>query len=718
MKRLLEATRSEGTGLVTDDPNKKPKKGFVRSEWVSASDIKNYIMEDPMLDVLHYRPHRSGTDTFFHPSPDTFIEHLMKRGNKYEAELIKILFRRFHGDIVDIGGNGYSSHDSDKVEETKQAIKKKVPIIYSGVLWNDHNKTFGVPDLLIRSDMLAKMFEEPPPMEYHKEPYYCVVDIKSSMMPLTADGIYLRKEGLYPAYKAQLYIYNEALRLLQPFTPNKAYIWGKGWSYTSNSAPQKDDKPFSFKRLGTIDYSGKKKKTKTKSKKKGKSKPRDDFDKAVPELVYRAIDWILEMRKNCVEWKRLLKEVLDLKKGDPIPRLPRWELYPNMKNPYDQPHSQDKQRIAENLKEITLVWQCGFEKRQLAHQKDVYRYDDDRCTPELLGVNGVYTRHVLDSLLEINKSRCKEVVMPRIIKDDREGWNEPERVEFFVDFETISDVMFDGFDRKFTTIFMIGVGYENPETRAWVYRSFIAEKVDDRDAEKKVLFSFRNYVRSVCEVYGVSEPLLFHWSHCETSHWGDAVDRHVSLIDDEEGEFSMQPRWFDLLLTFKPKKPDTGHASEEKRVIKERVNPIVVKGALGFGVKAIGNALHSLGLIKKVWPRTGIMDGNSAMVEAAKCYTLSEETGAPVTSFGAMQNIVTYNEMDCYVMYEILKYLRENHLPLALPPHRNENPPPAVPEPIVTGSAENPILIDDDEETEVFEEEESEEVEILEEESV
>ena len=49
------------------------------------------------------------------------------------------------------------------------------------------------------------------------------------------------------------------------------------------------------------------------------------------------------------------------------------------------------------------------------------------------------------------------------------------------------------------------------------------------------------------------------------------------------------------------------------------------------------------------------------MVGAWWCAEEAQRTGVPMSRIDLMQDIICYNEVDCKVMMEIVRYLRENH---------------------------------------------------------
>ena len=91
-----------------------------------------------------------------------------------------------------------------------------------------------------------------------------------------------------------------------------------------------------------------------------------------------------------------------------------------------------------------------------------------------------------------------------------------------------------------------------------------------------------------------------------------------------------------------------------------RAEPVVVRGAWGFGLKKIAQGMRAHTLIQTQWD-DGPTDGLGAMVSAWSCAKEAGEKNIRLTEIGLMQTIQRYNEVDCRVMMEIVGYLRANH---------------------------------------------------------
>ena len=250
---------------------------------------------------------------------------------------------------------------------------------------------------------------------------------------------------------------------------------------------------------------------------------------------------------------------------------------------------------------------------------------------------------MLEAVLDVNRTEGP-VVRPERIPAAEDVWRPRPRLEFFVDFETVNDINddFSGFPERGgqTLIFMIGCGHM--EDGEWRFSCFIADRLTAK-AEATAIDTWIEHMRSVRRRLGVTEtPRAFHWAHAEQSTlekaYNSACDRHPGKSWADSADFA----WFDLL----------------KNVVKAQ--PVVVRGAFGFGLKEIARTLHGHGLIETSWEDSPV-DGLGAMVGAWHCDREAAAQEVRLTDTELMQEIQRYNEVDCRVMQEILDYLRENH---------------------------------------------------------
>ncbi len=300
-------------------------------------------------------------------------------------------------------------------------------------------------------------------------------------------------------------------------------------------------------------------------------------------------------------------------------------------------------RIVEEGGDLTVLRSVGVAQRRKVNKAGLFDWRDERVTPAALGVKGASTAPLLKALLDVNRT-SGPVVRPARIGAARSTWIGVPPVEFCVDFETVSDL-----DDDFSAIpakggqqlvFMVGCGHI--EDGDWRFECFTADELTE-SAEAVVIEDWLSHMAAVSDQLDPgAHPRVFHWSAAEVSSlqtaYNAAVKRHGN-----RGKAWAAPRWFDFL----------------NQVI--RREPVVVRGAHGFGLKAITGALHEAGLVETSW-QAGPTDGLGAMVGAWWCQKeVSQGRALRLSDLPLMDEIRDYNEVDCKAMMEIVRYLREYH---------------------------------------------------------
>ena len=363
---------------------------------VSASKVRNYLLNDTLVDWLNeynvtsidsdiskVKPNSKSSVNSYRENynVDEFTRHIMEQGNIFEKEVIKILGKKVK--IVQ-ASESFQAREIRNFNYTKKLMKEGVPVIFQAVLHDYENSTYGCPDLLVRSDYLNNIFNQEllsadelkhKNVILGKDYYYVVVDIKHSTLHFNVDFTTLRNRDSVPAYKGQLYIYNEALAKIQGYNPMKAFILGKTWSWKQQSGTNFMEK------LGTIDYDG--------------------FDSNYVQQTHDAINWILRVRNEGHEWKLL-----------PLPSIP--ELYPNMNNERDGGWKHLKNELSKSINEITALWMCGVKNRIIAHGNNIFSYKDKECCSSLLGFKSGNVSETLDKIIEINRNDFKQVIPEKV----------------------------------------------------------------------------------------------------------------------------------------------------------------------------------------------------------------------------------------------------------------------------------------------------------------
>ncbi|MYG02091.1 MAG: hypothetical protein F4173_07375, partial [Acidobacteriia bacterium] len=194
-------------------------------DWVSASAMRNYVLRDPLLDWLDLHGEASGFERDPLDPRTDFDSFVARKGREFEGAVIQHLGGLGVGEVYQVADDEGVARDrcSDvAVEATLAAMRRRAPLVARGALQDVESRTFGFPDLLVRSDVLVRLFPgaatyclatAPAPGLGLKECHYVVVDIKFLTLDLSASGG-LTNSGSNPAYKVQLFVYNRALGAL------------------------------------------------------------------------------------------------------------------------------------------------------------------------------------------------------------------------------------------------------------------------------------------------------------------------------------------------------------------------------------------------------------------------------------------------------------------------------------------------------------------------
>ena len=612
-------------------------------QWVSPGRTRNWMLNDPLVDWLQLYGRSRGyvprQDLADYARELDFVKFILEKGKGFEAGILRLLQEQHEVTTI---AHGYEEiRNLDKAKETFSAMMNGVPIIYQAVLWDAQNLNYGSPDFLIRSDILHQLFQESISKQEATEPahdlgdnawHYRVVDTKFTTLRLNSRGTELANGGSAPAYKAQLYIYNRMLGRLQGYEPPTSYLLGRGWQREQNSQAFRGTSATEL--LGPIPQNG-----------------TIANGVTIADAVEESIKWVRRVRSEGQQWQLL-----------PAPSVP--ELYPNMAGidddmmlatRADEPDLDDgeedgpgdqwegvKRWLADELKELTQLWAVGVGKRNDAHTIGVYRWDDPELTPAKVGVTGPKQGPVLQKLLEVNRGDAQPV-LPLHIEKTRGEWHAVPGVEFYVDFEYCSDLNddFSMLPEKGgqPLIFMIGCGHvENGE---WQFESLVVNDLSETE-EIRIIQEWAEHMSAVRDRLDPADdqPRVFHWAHAEPTSLqnahNSAWNRHRRPADWPT------VGWYDFL----------------QKVMREE--PVVVRGALGFGLKTVANAMHSQGLIETSWADSQV-DGLGAMVGAWRCDEEARRQGVPMSNLPLMDEIARYNEVDCKVMMEIVRYLRANH---------------------------------------------------------
>ena len=346
----------------------------------------------------------------------------------------------------------------------------------------------------------------------------------------------------------------------------------------------------------------------------------DNRDNYINDTLDEGIKWITDLRNNYNNWVLL-------------PKPSDEKLYPNMKNnTYN--YEKEKKEIATQLNEITSIYGCSTKHRAQAINNGVNGYKSYNCTAENLGFKKSKTGDIVNKILEIQ--RGTDIIKPDKISEDLFLWKKEYDFEIFIDFETTNcenlknEISYD----CNCYIYCIGLyhkDYKMVNNGKPIYKSFLIKKLN-MESEVKILKDMGKYLINLTN-NNLDKIKLFHWAHIEKTLYNKCVNRYLL--------------------------PKLNFLDLNKLFTNE---PIVIKDCLNFKLKDVAKTMFKHNLIKTKWKDGQCSNGLDAMVLAQKIYKEHHDKSTNIANNNIMKDIIEYNKADCQVLFEILDYLRKNHV--------------------------------------------------------
>lgn len=571
--------------------------------WVSPSMTRNFVLNDLISDILMRKNYKSNCITG--KTQNQSGHFILEQGNEFERRVVELIKQRLMpSEYEDIQGNTLP-RSYVLADRTIAAMETGTPFIFAPVFHCFDKKIHGVPDLLVRSDYLPRLFTNPPAVNpdagcRFSGPddrwYYVIVDIKFSTMHLRSNGVEMLNNTNSKAYKAQLFLYNEILARIQRYNPEATYILGRNYKYSSAATGDVAGSGC-FDRPGVIDYTG--------------------WDVDYKRRTFDAVKWLRQVDK--------IADTFDVERIHDY----RYDLSPNMcvQNLFVQG---EKRRIADQIHDITLLPYCGTKQRDEAKRRGIVKWSDSACTASELGFKaGSYRGPIVDACLQANKPTSSTPVVTL-----RREWQAyPSYVDLkdctdvvFLDFETINNAC-DDFSRMpapsdMNLAFMLTIGVQRG--RRFTTETFTAQGLSDH-YEREMLESALNAIRARVSF---SHATFVHWGAHDRGVWERIKEKHPDLT-------GAQPRrWFDA------------HRAYENHAFG-------IRGSFSSSLKSVTNCLNKLGHVSQRFDKGE--DGLEAMHRA---YIAQQESDTDVfIAHPFIQEMKHYNVKDVQALYEVVKYL-------------------------------------------------------------
>lgn len=565
----------------------------LEQKWLHSSKIRNYLLNDHLSDWLDIYGEKNG----YQKNSNIFGNYLYNSSCKYKNKVAWLIEHKYQDWVKRIPYYYKYCLDLDKL--TINYMKLGIPIIIHGIIGNSIKKEYITPDFLIRSDYFNKIF---PNFSFSSNIndssrfgnfYYIIVNTKFMKLHFTSNGKYLLNSSNIKLLKGQMaFQINLLNEVQQSFKSNIGFIIGNGYTFKSNGIKYTDKNIFN--KLGVIYL--------------------DDYDNDYIEEYKKGIKWYRRLEKNGYRWKILPKPSVK-------------DLYPFISSQNINKWNNVKKKLAHKLKEISLLWNIGKKSRDLAHKKSIYTWNDPKLLKNLeyIGFKKDSKKHdILKKIIQINKSSNKNINPLKIINNDN-NWKNKNKLEFFVDFETINDSI-----ANISIIYLIGLLIHNPNAidmhDKFKFYSFYVDKLSEEE-EYRIIEQWIHKMKTVQKNFNLKEqPNIYTWSSAEDSFINSAKKRHNKSWDVQ---------FTDFMKIFKSE-------------------PIVIKGLLsGFGLKQIATIFYNNGLISSKYD-SKCTSGDISMISAIKYYNEKKKD--------EMDDLIHYNYLDCLTISEIINYLRNNHI--------------------------------------------------------
>jgi len=491
--------REQTGGKLTNRIKRIKNNLGIDSSWISVNMIKNWMLNDPLIDWLNMYGDKSLMDK----KPDirfNFQYNLQTKKMALFKVILANLTKRFNISTI--------TEDKEcsitNFHKTCDAIKRGVDIIHNGVLYDVKNKIYGICDLIIRNDIIKHVCKKYSFEQSETSKYYSVVQFKYCTLELNKHS-FINKRESSNYYKGECILLQRILNSIQVdiIKGESTEIEGKCYILAKNIKKDKE-KRIGFQELGVIDINNKR-------------------DKEINNNVDDALNWLKRLRDDGVNWN--------------IQNPTMCELYPNMGSNMNE-WTNYKKEIAHRVKELTLINGIGYDKRAELVGQGVCKWDNEKVVDTYGKIKGI---------VDINKGSENSMITDlecfRNTSDDT--------LNFYVDFETINNhytdySTYEEFtqDSELNTIvngemiYLIGIGWEQDDE--WVFKKFLVDNITDAE-EKRIILEWKSFMKEASHGKNIK---LYHWTNAECRMYNNSCDRH-SISLDFGGE------WCDLYMLFK-----------------------------------------------------------------------------------------------------------------------------------------------------------------------
>ncbi len=543
------------------------------SKFNNFNILKNHILKDPVCDWFEISSIKNrGVYCDKQSHYKIFIE---EESRKYKESLLNSIQK-----ILKIDIPLYTSY-----KETKKLIQKNAGLIFQGTLLDKKNQIYVSCDIIISYELFKILFPKISNIPFHllcQINDYLLINISYATLHFKVDLKDVQNENLVLYKKCKLYAFQEALFEITK-KRSQCFLLGKDYYYKKMLLPKEE---FICKVI---------------------------FDENIITSFLKANQWIDTLKKEYYTMEIL-------------PKPTHLELYPNM-NYTESNWENEKIKLADKIKEITLVWNISYEERCNFLKKGILNWDD----PKLLSsLKESKKKDIQERMICMNQQNDILLYPRKAISNELHSILNITRNSIYFDVESF--LSFDEKNEFFTNVkpkeepvlailgFIFNKHYYN-----FTIENFTKEK------EKEMVLNFRNYLLKIIK----KDELLniFHWGHAEYNYF---LYIHKTYPNIQFPKYNL----INVLDYF-------------------RMEPIIVQGIFKFGLKDVGKALYKNKLIQTTWDDEN-ENGLDTMIYFKKL-CIEHKKNIPLKRYLEINKILNYNQKDCQVLYEIVTLLKKKY---------------------------------------------------------
>lgn len=531
------------------------------------SILKNHILKDPICDWYNIQEYLNN-DKYVKDESNHYKEFIIRESNNYRDKLLNQIKEK----------SGLKVVLNPSVSDTGKLLRKNFPLILNGKLTLDKKMVVHC-DIIIRYDYFKKIFPKIGNLPFHiyvNDNQYMLISISYSSLNFKMDLRETYSDGVLMYKKCCLYSFQKAIEKIVNYKP-KCFILGKEYYYKKTQLPREEF-------IGLV-----------------------LFDDKIKNKYYDAYNWILKLKENYSDMNI-------------FPKPTDIELYPNM-NYKESVWEKEKYKLANRIKEITLVWNISYEERCNYLKKGIECWDDNLLLSHLKESK---KKGIQERMIHMNKTNDILIYPRKTVSSDLTKILKKENnvyfdVESFLSFDEKYNFFDTKIKRKNPVIAIIGIIYDDKYYDYTIEKYTIDEEIKLIKLFSEDLFKFSKN----------GKLNIYHWGHAENNYMKYIKDKYPNILFPEI-------ELINILDYF-------------------RTEPIIVQGVFKFGLKSIGSALYKNNLIKTTW---GEMDNGLESMIQFKKICIDHDKKIPIKRYIEIKEIINYNYIDCKVLKEIVDLLR------------------------------------------------------------